>query len=126
MARPRRPVRNIAARSWCAEVKRFLRLINADEVLGTHTANGGLLSDIPGEISRDWTGWLGREESNLRMAESKSAALPLGYAPILENDAEACIHAHRADHSGGGLPDQCPLSLNAPEPTLTRTGARLG
>src|SRR5664279_2072233 len=26
--------------------------------------------------------WLGREESNLRMAESKSAALPLGYAPI--------------------------------------------
>src|ERR1017187_2982110 len=27
--------------------------------------------------------WLGREESNLRMAESKSAALPLGYAPML-------------------------------------------
>jgi hypothetical protein len=27
--------------------------------------------------------WLGREDSNLRMAESKSAALPLGYAPIL-------------------------------------------
>ena len=26
--------------------------------------------------------WLGREDSNLRMAESKSAALPLGYAPI--------------------------------------------
>src|SRR5262245_42083695 len=26
--------------------------------------------------------WLGREGSNLRMAESKSAALPLGYAPI--------------------------------------------
>src|SRR5215813_200813 len=25
--------------------------------------------------------WLGREDSNLRMAESKSAALPLGYAP---------------------------------------------
>jgi hypothetical protein len=30
---------------------------------------------------RDQTGWLGREDSNLRMAESKSAALPLGYAP---------------------------------------------
>src|SRR5262249_23248901 len=30
---------------------------------------------------RDRTGWLGREDSNLRMAESKSAALPLGYAP---------------------------------------------
>src|SRR3984893_6893083 len=26
--------------------------------------------------------WLGREESNLRMAESKSAALPLGDAPM--------------------------------------------
>src|SRR4029079_6603519 len=26
--------------------------------------------------------WLGREDSNLRMAESKSAALPLGDAPV--------------------------------------------
>src|SRR5262249_18324594 len=31
-------------------------------------------------ISDAWR-WLGREGSNLRMAESKSAALPLGYAP---------------------------------------------
>lgn len=30
--------------------------------------------------------WLGREGSNLRMAESKSAALPLGYAPTLRGD----------------------------------------
>src|SRR5262249_31019036 len=29
----------------------------------------------------DDTGWLGRQDSNLGMAESKSAALPLGYAP---------------------------------------------
>src|SRR5579863_3828367 len=29
-----------------------------------------------------WNAWLGREDSNLRMAESKSAALPLGDAPI--------------------------------------------
>ena len=28
--------------------------------------------------------WLGRQDSNLGMAESKSAALPLGYAPIEE------------------------------------------
>jgi hypothetical protein len=27
-------------------------------------------------------GWLGRKESNLRMPESKSGALPLGYAPF--------------------------------------------
>lgn len=26
--------------------------------------------------------WLGRQDSNLRMAEPKSAALPLGYGPI--------------------------------------------
>jgi hypothetical protein len=31
--------------------------------------------DLPG------TGWLGRRDSNLGMAESKSAPLPLGYAP---------------------------------------------
>ena len=30
----------------------------------------------------DDTGWLGRLDSNQGMAESKSAALPLGYAPI--------------------------------------------
>jgi hypothetical protein len=28
------------------------------------------------------TAWLGREDSNLRMVESKSTALPLGDAPI--------------------------------------------
>ena len=28
--------------------------------------------------------WLGREDSNLRMAESKSAALPLGDAPMAD------------------------------------------
>ena len=34
--------------------------------------------------------WLGREDSNLRMAESKSAALPLGYAPTgIPDGAEA-------------------------------------
>jgi hypothetical protein len=36
--------------------------------------------------------WLGREDSNLRMAESKSAALPLGYAPL----RPASPPAHRA------------------------------
>ncbi|GAN83885.1 hypothetical protein Gaha_0109_005 [Novacetimonas hansenii JCM 7643] len=37
-------------------------------------------------------GWLGREDSNLRMAESKSAALPLGYAPIFTNDSSLLPH----------------------------------
>ena len=39
-------------------------------------------SDLFSQLSRMLTKiWLGREDSNLRMAESKSAALPLGYAP---------------------------------------------
>ena len=33
------------------------------------------------QFQGNWDLWLGREGSNLRMAESKSAALPLGYAP---------------------------------------------
>jgi hypothetical protein len=36
---------------------------------------------VPGMPQRDGTGPLGRQDSNLGMAESKSAALPLGYAP---------------------------------------------
>ncbi len=40
-----------------------------------------VLSGVRVSADGDRTGWLGREDSNLRMAESKSAALPLGYAP---------------------------------------------
>ena len=36
---------------------------------------------VAGKLTRSWTAWLGREDSNLRMGESKSPALPLGYAP---------------------------------------------
>ena len=38
-------------------------------------------TDSTGEYRDTRTGWLGREDSNLRMPESKSGALPLGYAP---------------------------------------------
>src|SRR3984893_9944360 len=37
--------------------------------------------------------WLGRQDSNLGMAESKSAALPLGYAPT------ACMAANYRESS---------------------------
>ena len=38
--------------------------------------------------------WLGRQDSNLGMAESKSAALPLGYAPTVpESRIEPISHA---------------------------------
>ncbi len=40
-----------------------------------------LNAQIQQRAKRNKTNWLGREGSNLRMAESKSAALPLGYAP---------------------------------------------
>lgn len=56
--RDRRPVQSLKARHWRA------------------------FQHQTGTISRSDTGWLGREGSNLRMGESKSPALPLGYAPI--------------------------------------------
>ena len=37
---------------------------------------------FPMELAKRRTAWLGREDSNLRMVESKSTALPLGDAPI--------------------------------------------
>jgi hypothetical protein len=40
--------------------------------------------------------WLGREDSNLRMAGSKPAALPLGYAPSMRAESMRC----GPDHSG--------------------------
>jgi len=45
-------------------------------------ANGGhFRENMPSDLSAQ-TGWLGREDSNLRMAESKSAALPfVGSSP---------------------------------------------
>jgi hypothetical protein len=49
--------------------------------------------------------WLGRQDSNLGMAESKSAALPLGYAPT-----GGSLPPWRADHSGEAWTDQRPLT----------------
>jgi len=48
-------------------------------------AFGGLFWCLRRKFSEIRTGWLGREESNLRMGESKSPALPLGYAPVALN-----------------------------------------
>jgi hypothetical protein len=60
--------------------------------------------DVP---YRDGTGWLGRQDSNLGMAESKSAALPLGYAPIRRRMAPGT--GQRApDHSEATAANQCP------------------
>ena len=42
----------------------------------------GLISRFLASPARRWNAWLGREDSNLRMVESKSTALPLGDAPI--------------------------------------------
>jgi hypothetical protein len=51
--------------------------------------------------------WLGREDSNLRMAESKSAALPLGYAPT-RREAVSSLGGKRADHSSSFSMPQWP------------------
>ncbi len=49
--------------------------------------------------------WLGRKESNLRMAESKSAALPLGYAPMAPRRPPGGEEGG-AEHSGCGMSRQ--------------------
>jgi plasmid stabilization system protein ParE len=62
--------------------------------------------------------WLGREDSNLRMTESKSVALPLGYAPT---DIPAGCHAgllvlpETADHLPGTLPGSPPRRRVEPQ-----------
>ncbi len=61
----------------------------------------------PADNGGDRTGWLGRQDSNLGMAESKSAALPLGYAPSQGPQS-------RPDDSDEGRTDQRPLRLRAP------------
>jgi hypothetical protein len=61
---------------------------------------------------RDATGWLGREDSNLRMAESKSAALPLGYAPLYGR-----IAADPARTIGGRTIAVAPSPINAAFPS---------
>jgi hypothetical protein len=53
---------------------------------------------VPGGLT-----WLGRQDSNLGMAESKSAALPLGYAP------KRCADSERARYSDAIRHDQCIL-----------------
>ena len=68
--------------------------------------------------------WLGREDLNLGMAESKSAALPLGYAPKPASERRTrCERLRRgADHSRAPSPDQRPRPcIHAP-----RAGAKAG
>src|SRR5262245_56225517 len=57
--------------------------------------------------------WLGRQDSNLGMAESKSAALPLGYAPS----------ARTQGRDGETITAQ-PGSINVDRAASPRSGAR--
>ena len=36
--------------------------------------------------------WLGRKDSNLRMADPKSAALPLGYSPVYSSAIDYAVN----------------------------------
>ena len=54
------------------------------------------------KFSQTRSAWLGREDSNLRMVESKSTALPLGDAPI------ACF-GKRQDRPSCGFPPATPV-----------------
>ena len=55
-------------------------------------------------LRRTTGAWLGRQDSNLGMAESKSAALPLGYAP--PGAKAGLAFARRRDHSARPPPPQ--------------------
>ena len=55
--------------------------------------------------------WLGREDSNLRMAESKSAALPLGYAPSRRKAGWAWRKAGRTIVRALPHRNGCPMDL---------------
>ena len=50
---------------------------------GRNAGISGPISRFLGSLAERRTAWLGREDSNLRMGESKSPALPLGDAPKL-------------------------------------------
>src|SRR5579883_1646054 len=68
------------------------------------------IASSPPEADGPYAGWLGREDSNLRMAESKSAALPLGYAPTAASEGPAgsscAFRCRHAEHSHRGDADQ--------------------
>ena len=50
-----------------------VRICNAETIAEFKKCSvGGLLGGNSISIWRDWTGWLGRQDSNLGMAESKS------------------------------------------------------
>ena len=64
--------------------------------------------------------WLGREDSNLRMAESKSAALPLGYAPMRAACCGQTIYRRR----GGAINARGPVPLPIGDPPAAERAAK--
>ena len=72
------------------------------------------------EDGRTFTKWLGREDSNLRMAAPKAAALPLGDSPI--RGGTTVEKPGRADHSHAAFefsereaakPEGCALQVSS-------------
>jgi hypothetical protein len=65
------------ATAFLGEIEGFRPSSKPSALRRSSTRSSPLTTKSP----RSRSAWLGREDSNLRMAESKSAALPLGYAP---------------------------------------------
>src|SRR6478752_3091791 len=63
----------------------------------------GPFSRFLGSLAERTNGWLGREDSNLRMVESKSTALPLGDAPIRPAGEWRTIALPRFSSGNAGL-----------------------
>ena len=79
-----------------------IRICGRKDVLEQLVTGGAMPAGIARRAVRSFVpNWLGRQDSNLGMAESKSAALPLGDAPIRRSDT---IYWRRLqDPSGGGM-----------------------
>ncbi len=92
-----RNARELFAKQEAHEKKRLLNLVFSNSIwhqgeveatfrqpfdlLAKTTAEIASGNDPEGDLSTGHTSWLGRQDSNLRMAVPKTAALPLGYAP---------------------------------------------
>jgi hypothetical protein len=75
-----RPETEAPLAHWVARKCRIFGLLT--KLLCAKPRSSGAFLPETGDCRITPTAWLGREDSNLRMAESKSAALPLGDAPV--------------------------------------------
>ena len=100
-------------------VARFIQHIDDKSYVGELLESRDKFLSMPPRIKIHTGGWLGRQDSNLGMVESKSTALPLGYAPM-------CRRIAAADGSNGRRTIAArPMPINAKQRSATLAYRRL-